>query len=177
MRFRMVEAAVSPQIFREYPMLMRYRHYPAAQARLAARLESCPIVSAESPSGTTADARPVSVKISYGKLDGAIVRSACFSSRPHSRTVGRTRRCRRPLDTATPAQRNNGVGTTTRRWLVSCHILIPSRRNLPNDQCPPFHFYKPKQSPHPRTLAGFGRPLPRGSGESRLPLAEAKFRA
>ena len=32
MRFRMVEAAVSPQIFREYPMLMRYRHYPAAQA-------------------------------------------------------------------------------------------------------------------------------------------------
>jgi hypothetical protein len=90
MRFRMVEAAVSPQIFREYPMLMRYRHYPAAQARLAARLESCPIVSAESPSGTTADGRPVSVKISYGKLDGAIVRSACFSSRPHSRTVGRS---------------------------------------------------------------------------------------
>ena len=36
MRFRMVEAAVSPQIFREYPMLMRYRRYPAAQARLAA---------------------------------------------------------------------------------------------------------------------------------------------
>ena len=67
MRFRMVEAAVSPQIFREYSMLMRYRHYSAAQARLAARLESCSIVSAESPSGTTADGRPVSLKISYGE--------------------------------------------------------------------------------------------------------------
>jgi hypothetical protein len=43
MRFGMVEAAVSPQIFREYPMLMRYRHCTVAQARLAAssRLLNC----------------------------------------------------------------------------------------------------------------------------------------
>jgi hypothetical protein len=35
MRFEMVEAAVSPEIFREYPMLTRYRHCTVAQARLA----------------------------------------------------------------------------------------------------------------------------------------------
>lgn len=33
MRLEMVEAAVSPKIFREYPMLTRYRHCAVAQAR------------------------------------------------------------------------------------------------------------------------------------------------